>query len=90
MSIDDPAAQKAPEGAAVLDSQPSERPAPTAAPEPVSTSLPPQIEDFDTLIAKDVGNFVELGNKIGGLVAEQVGYLKLEKLAKSADHSSVS
>lgn len=82
MSLDDPAAQKAPEGAAVLDSQPSERPAPTAAPAPVPASLPSQIEDFDTLIDKDVGNFVQLGNKIGGLVAEQVGFLELEKPAE--------
>lgn len=71
MSLDDPAAQNAPEGTAALDSQPSERPTPTAAPAPVPASLPSEIEDFDTLIAKDVGNFVELGNKIGGLVAEQ-------------------
>ncbi len=81
MSLDDPAAQNAPEGTAALDSQPSERPTPTAAPAPVPASLPSEIEDFDTLIAKDVGNFVELGNKIGGLVAEQVGFLGLEKLA---------
>lgn len=44
-----------------------------AAPPP-APSLPPQIEDFDELIKKEVQNFVNLGNKIGGLVGEQVRY----------------
>jgi adenylyl cyclase-associated protein len=42
--------------------------APVPAPEPV----PAQIEDFDSIIRDDVQKFVGLGNKIGGLVAEQV------------------
>ncbi|KAL4934585.1 adenylate cyclase-binding protein [Aspergillus undulatus] len=73
MSLDDPAAQKAPDSTATPGPQHVERPAPTAppAPAPASAPLTPQIEDFDTLINKDVGNFVELGKKIGGLVAEQ-------------------
>jgi adenylyl cyclase-associated protein len=38
----------------------------------VAAPVPPQIEDFDALIKGDVQNFVNLGEKIGGLVAEQV------------------
>ncbi|KAJ6116795.1 hypothetical protein N7512_006520 [Penicillium capsulatum] len=34
-------------------------------------NIPPQIQDFDALIKGDVQNFVNLGEKIGGLVAEQ-------------------
>ncbi|KAL4915548.1 adenylate cyclase associated N terminal-domain-containing protein [Aspergillus aurantiobrunneus] len=71
MSRDDHGTQQAPDSAAALEPQPSERPTPTAPAAPASAPLPPQIEDFDTLISKDVGNFVELGTKIGGLVAEQ-------------------
>ncbi|KAJ5883566.1 uncharacterized protein N7473_010452 [Penicillium subrubescens] len=33
--------------------------------------FPPQIQDFDALIKGDVQNFVSLGEKVGGLVAEQ-------------------
>lgn len=45
-------------------------PAPPAA--PAAPQVPAQIQDFDTLIKGDVQNFVNLGEKIGGLVAEQV------------------
>ena len=45
----------------------------TAAPSP--PSIPPQVEDFDELI-KEVQSFVSLGEKIGGLVAEQVRYYR--------------
>jgi hypothetical protein len=38
----------------------------------VAAPVPPQIQDFDALIKGDVQNFVNLGEKIGGLVAEQV------------------
>ncbi|EPS25429.1 hypothetical protein PDE_00362 [Penicillium oxalicum 114-2] len=44
-------------------------PAPPAA--PAAPQVPAQIQDFDTLIKGDVQNFVNLGEKIGGLVAEQ-------------------
>lgn len=48
---------------------PKPEPAPPA---PPTDSTPPQIKDFDALIKGDVQNFVDLGEKIGGLVAEQV------------------
>ncbi|KAJ6180895.1 hypothetical protein N7519_011356 [Penicillium mononematosum] len=38
---------------------------------PAAAPVPPQIQDFDALIKGDVQNFVNLGEKIGGLVAEQ-------------------
>lgn len=44
-------------------------PSPTA---PAADPIPPQIQDFDALIKNDVQNFVNMGEKIGGLVAEQV------------------
>lgn len=39
---------------------------------PVVESVPPQIQDFDVLIKEHVRKFVDLGQKIGGLVEEQV------------------
>ena len=48
------------------------KPAPPPPAAPVAAPVPPQIEDFDALIKGDVQNFVNLGEKIGGLVAEQV------------------
>jgi adenylyl cyclase-associated protein len=73
MSLDEHDAQKkTADNSAALEPQASERPTPTAPAAPAAAPLPPQIEDFDTLISKDVGNFVQLGQKIGGLVAEQV------------------
>lgn len=42
---------------------------------PAVPSVPPQIEDFDALIKGEVQNFVDLGGKIGGLVADQVSPL---------------
>ncbi|RDW76714.1 adenylate cyclase-binding protein [Aspergillus mulundensis] len=71
MSLDDHDAQKAPDTSAALEPQAAKQPTPAAPAAPAAAPLPPQIEDFDTLISKDVGNFVELGKKIGGLVAEQ-------------------
>ncbi|KAF4151110.1 hypothetical protein CNMCM6936_004752 [Aspergillus lentulus] len=73
MSLDDPHSPKhvgssaaTPEPAAPVPVNTVAPPAPPAAP-----SLPPQIEDFDALINGDVRSFVDLGEKIGGLVAEQ-------------------
>ena len=73
MSIDDPNAPKqispstAPTPAPLEPPKPAPPPAPPAAP-----PVPPQIEDFDALIKGDVRNFVELAQKLGGLVEEQV------------------
>ena len=75
MSLDDPNSPKPIEpavGAAVQSPAPSQPkipapPAPSAAPQ-----TPPQIDDFDALIKNEVQNFVNLGEKIGGLVEEQV------------------
>lgn len=48
--------------------------APTPAPAaPAASAVPPEIADFDALIKEDVSKFVEIGQNIGGLVAEQVG-----------------
>lgn len=41
-------------------------------PPPVAEPLPQSIEDFDKIIDEDVQKFVDLGQKVGGLVAEQV------------------
>ncbi|KAL3480303.1 adenylate cyclase associated N terminal-domain-containing protein [Aspergillus californicus] len=71
MPLDDHNAQKSPESPKSPEQQPSEHPTPTGPPAPTYSPLPPQIEDFDTLIKKDVGTFVDLGKKIGGLVEEQ-------------------
>lgn len=73
MSLDDPNASKATSAAATPappTPEPTKPPAPPAP--PAAESLPPQIQDFDALIKGDVQNFVNLGEKIGGLVAEQV------------------
>ena len=75
MSLDDPNSPKPIEpaaGAAVQPPAPSQPkipapPAPSAAPQ-----TPPQIDDFDALIKNEVQTFVDLGQKIGGLVEEQV------------------
>jgi len=75
MGLDDHNAQKAPDNTAALEPEPSKQPTPTAPAAPAPVPLPPQIEDFDTLINKDVSSFVDLGRKIGGLVEEQVGGL---------------
>ena len=75
MALDDPKSPKPVDpavSAAVQPSAPAQPkiaapPAPSAAPQ-----IPPQIEDFDALIKNEVQNFVNLGEKIGGLVEEQV------------------
>ena len=74
MSYDDSSAPKSltgsPSSAPAIPQPPKPSPPPPAA--PVAAPVPPQIEDFDALIKGDVQNFVNLGEKIGGLVAEQV------------------
>ena len=74
MALDDPNATSSASSAAAASSvttipKPSKPSPPPAA---VPPQLPPQIQDFDALINSDVQNFVKLGDKIGGLVAEQV------------------
>ncbi|PLB43589.1 adenylyl cyclase-associated protein [Aspergillus steynii IBT 23096] len=71
MSLDDPHSPKAAESAAAPTPLAAEAPKAAAAPAPAAPTVPPQIQDFDALINKDVQNFVDLGNTIGGLVAEQ-------------------
>lgn len=74
MSLDDPIASKSmgsPATATSATPEPS-KPAPPPPEPPVAAQVPPQIQDFDELIKKDVQNFVKLGEKIGGLVEEQV------------------
>lgn len=81
MGLDDPTSPKTMAAQAAPQSLPNQHappppppPAPLPAPpaEPAAPALPPQIQDFDTLINDEVGNYVALGEKIGGLVAEQV------------------
>ncbi|KAF9883720.1 hypothetical protein FE257_003012 [Aspergillus nanangensis] len=69
LSLDDPNSPKTTSSAAAPEIAAPEPPklASPAAP----AAPPPQIQDFDTLINQDVKNFVELGQKIGGLVADQ-------------------
>ncbi|KAL4795654.1 adenylate cyclase associated N terminal-domain-containing protein [Aspergillus venezuelensis] len=69
--LDEHGGQKAPESTAAPVPQNVQQPAPATPAATAAAPLPPQIEDFDKLISNDVGNFVELGKKIGGLVAEQ-------------------
>jgi adenylyl cyclase-associated protein len=47
---------------------------PAPAPAPQVEPLPPKIEAFDALIKGDVRSFVDIGERIGGLIAEQVWY----------------
>ncbi|KAJ5418951.1 uncharacterized protein N7487_002501 [Penicillium crustosum] len=73
MSYDDSSASKSltgsPSSIPAIPPPPKPSPPPPAA--PVAAPVPPQIQDFDALIKGDVQNFVKLGEKIGGLVAEQ-------------------
>jgi hypothetical protein len=74
MSLDDPNASKSigsPSVAAPATPEPP-KPAPPPPAPPAAPQVPPQIQDFDALIEGDVQNFVNLGEKVGGLVAEQV------------------
>ncbi|BAE60782.1 adenylate cyclase-associated protein [Aspergillus flavus] len=71
MGLDDPSSPKTLNAAAAPETVAPEPPKPAFPPAPAAPAVPPQIEDFDTLINKDVRNFVDLGNKIGDLVAEQ-------------------
>ncbi|GAB1201883.1 hypothetical protein APSETT445_000475 [Aspergillus pseudonomiae] len=71
MGLDDPSSPKTLNAAAAPETVAPEPPKPAFPPAPAAPVVPPQIEDFDTLINKDVRNFVDLGYKIGDLVAEQ-------------------
>lgn len=74
MSLDDPNVAKGlgtPSPAAPATPEPP-KPAPPPPAPPAAPQVPPQIQDFDALIKGDVQNFVNLGEKVGGLVAEQV------------------
>lgn len=76
MSLDDPDAVKnmgTPTAAAPATPEPP-KPTPPPPAAPAAPQIPPQIQDFDALIKGDVQNFVNLGEKIGGLVAEQVSF----------------
>lgn len=80
MSLDDPNVSKSMNGAAAsvpaTPEHPKAPPPPPAA--PAAPQIPPQIQDFDALIKGDVQNFVKLGEKIGGLVEEQVRLTSVE------------
>lgn len=78
MSLDEPNASKSmdtPTAAAPATPEPP-RPTPPPPAAPAQAQLPEQIQDFDALIKKDVQNFVNLGEKIGGEVAEQVSFMR--------------
>ncbi|KAJ5987262.1 hypothetical protein N7451_011627 [Penicillium sp. IBT 35674x] len=73
MSLDDPNDPKSagtPTAATPAVPEPP-KPAPPPPAAPAAAPIPPQIQDFDALIKGEVQNFVNLGEKIGGLVAEQ-------------------
>lgn len=73
MSLDDPnVPQSAGAPAATPAVLETPKPTPPTPATPAVAPIPPQIQDFDALIKGDVQNFVNLGEKIGGLVAEQV------------------
>jgi len=77
MALDDPNASKntdTPAAAASASPEPPKATPPSPA-APVPAEIPEQIQDFDALIKKDVQNFVNLGEKIGGEVAEQVSFM---------------
>lgn len=74
MSLDDPNSPNAASSAAAPEAALPEPRKSAPAAIPAAPPIPPQIQDFDTLISQDVQNFVSLGDKIGSLVAEQVGY----------------
>jgi hypothetical protein len=74
MSLEDPNVSKSigSSSAAAPATPEPPKPAPPPPAPPAAPQVPPQIQDFDALIKGDVQNFVNLGEKIGGLVAEQV------------------
>lgn len=74
MTLDEPSSPKtvgAPASATPATPEPP-KPAPPPPAAPAAAPIPQQIQDFDALIKGDVQNYVNLGEKIGGLVAEQV------------------
>jgi hypothetical protein len=78
MSLDDPNVSKDRETPAAPSPATPAPPKPTPPPPaaPAQAQIPEQIQDFDALIKKDVQNFVNLGEKIGGEVAEQVSLVR--------------
>ena len=50
----------------------TDQPLASASSQPIPEPLPPAIEDFNTIITKDVQTYVNMSEEIGGLVAEQV------------------
>ncbi|KAJ5676995.1 uncharacterized protein N7477_002628 [Penicillium maclennaniae] len=73
MSLDDPSVSKNMDDASTAPPATPEPPKPAPPPPaaPAQAQIPEQIQDFDALIKKDVQNFVDLGAKIGGEVAQQ-------------------
>ncbi|KAJ5950592.1 uncharacterized protein N7479_009005 [Penicillium vulpinum] len=72
MAFDGPSAPKSLTGSPSVPAVPEPpKPSPPPPAAPVAPPVPPQIQDFDALIKGNVQNFVNLGEKIGGLVAEQ-------------------
>jgi hypothetical protein len=90
MAIDDPNAPNTVGPSPAAAPAPPEPPKPAPAPAaPAAAPVPPQIEDFDALVKGDVQNFVDLAQKIGGLVEEQVrqfGAVSLVVVAAIADY----
>lgn len=81
MTLDEPSSPKHMGPSTNTTPVPTEAPkTPPAPATPAATPIPPQVEDFDALVKSDVGSFVELGQKIGGLVEEQVRSSKGLKL----------
>lgn len=81
MSLDDPNSPKSTGGVSAsvpaTPEPPKGIPPPPVAPAaPAAALVPPQIQDFDALIAEDIQKFVKLGEEIGGPVAEQVRFLE--------------
>ncbi|RAK71645.1 adenylate cyclase-binding protein [Aspergillus fijiensis CBS 313.89] len=71
MSLDDPNSPKTIGAIAAPETATPETPKAAPPATPAAPPVPPQIQDFDTLINEDVRTFVELGQKINGLVGEQ-------------------
>jgi len=89
MSLDDPNDPKStgtPTAASPAVPEPP-KPAPPPPAAPAAAPIPPQIQDFDALINGDVQNFVNLGQKIGGLVAEQACFADCDNRKLVADCS---
>jgi hypothetical protein len=65
------------------DVTPTQGPPPKSAiPEP-AVELPQTVQDFDTLMNEDLKPFKEISEKVGGLVAEQVGDFLRKRVSSS-------